>query len=148
MQMARTLFFRMVHRKSSEIANNKPNFSQYNIYYNYEYFFFQSAFWSVFNHRQGSQSNQEQCSVCCSSSCFVLLCTHYGPLQCFTTYFRKLKEIGILRSIFPDYSPEPNCRGGGGGITPSFWKKYHPFPFINTPPKLKFLQKSPPTPVY
>ena len=24
--------------------------------------------------------------------------------------------------------------GGGGGITPNFGKKYHPFPFINTPP--------------
>ena len=35
---------------------------------------------------------------------FVLsLCTHYGPLQCFSTYFRKLKEIGVLRPIFPDY---------------------------------------------
>ena len=35
---------------------------------------------------------------------FVLsLCTHYGPLQCFSTYFRKLKEIRVLRPIFPDY---------------------------------------------
>ena len=42
--------------------------------------------------------------MCCSSLCFrVLLCTHYGPLQCFSTYFRKLKEIGVLRPIFPDY---------------------------------------------
>ena len=73
-------------------------------FYNYEYFFFQSAFWSLFNHCQRSQSNQEQCSMCCSSPCFlVLLCTHYGPLQCFSTYFRKLKEIGVLRPIFPDY---------------------------------------------
>ena len=102
--MARTLFFRMVFRKFSEITNNKPIFSQYNIFYNYEYFFFQSAFWSLFNHCQRSQSNQEQCSMCCSSPCFlVLLCTHYGPLQCFSTYFRKLKEIGVLRPIFPDY---------------------------------------------
>ena len=29
--MARALFFRMVLRKSSEIPNNKPIFSQYNI---------------------------------------------------------------------------------------------------------------------
>ena len=102
--MAGTLFFRMVLRKFSEITNNETIFSQYNIFYNYEYFFFQSAFWSLFNHRQRSQSNQEQCSMCCSSPCFlVLLCTHYGPLQCFSTYFRKLKEIGVLRSIFSDY---------------------------------------------
>ena len=32
-----------------------------------------------------------------------MLCTHYGPLQCFSTYFRKLKEIEVLRPIFPDY---------------------------------------------
>ena len=102
--MGRTLFFRMVLKKFSEITNNKPIFSHYNIFYNYEYFFFQSAFWSLFNHRQRSQSNQEQCSLCCGSPCFrVLLCTHYGPLQCFSTYFRKLKEIGVLRPIFPDY---------------------------------------------
>ena len=24
-------------------------------------------------------------------------------LQCFSTYFRKLQEIGVLRPIFPDY---------------------------------------------
>ena len=76
----------------------------YNIPYNYEYFLFQSAFSSLFNHRQISQSNREQCRLCCSSPCFrVLLCTHYGPLQCFSTYFRKLKETGVLQSIFPDY---------------------------------------------
>ena len=65
--------------------------------------FFQSAFWSLFN-RQRSKSNQEQCSLYCSSPCFlVLLYTHYGPLQRFSTYFRRLKEIGVLRPIFPDY---------------------------------------------
>ena len=48
-------------------------------------------------------ANLEQCNLCCSWPCFrVLLCTHYGPLQCFSTYFRKLKEIGVLLPIFPD----------------------------------------------
>ena len=42
--MARTLFSRMVLRKFSEITNNKPIFSQYNIFYNYEYFFFSLRF--------------------------------------------------------------------------------------------------------
>ena len=98
MQMARTLFFPMVLRNFSEITNNKPNFSQYHIFYNYEYFFFQSAFLSLFNHRQRSQSNQEQYSLCCSLPYFlVLLYTYYGLLQCFSTYFRTLKEIGVLR---------------------------------------------------
>ena len=102
--MTRTLFFHIVLRKFSEITNNKPIFSQYNIFYNYEYFFFQSAFWSLFNHHQRSQSNQKQCNLCCGSPCFcVLLCTHYGALQCFSTYFRELKEIGVLRPKFPDY---------------------------------------------
>ena len=35
--MATTLLFRMVLRKFSEINNNKPIFSQYNIFCNYEY---------------------------------------------------------------------------------------------------------------
>ena len=99
--MARTSFFRMVLRKSSKITTNKPIFSQNSISYNYEYFLFQCAFWSLFNQQQRSQSNQEQCSLCCSSPCFlVLLCTHYGPLWCFSTYFGKLKEIVVLRPIF------------------------------------------------
>ena len=98
--MAKTLFLHMVLRKFSEITNNQQIFSQCNIFYNYEYLFFRL----LFNHRQRSQSNQEQCSLCCSSPCFlVLLCTHYRPLQCFSTYFRNLKEIVVLRHIFPDY---------------------------------------------
>ena len=102
--MARALFFCMVIRKFSEITNNKPIFSQNNVFYNYEYFFFQSAFWSLFNHRQRSQSNQEQCKLCYNLPCFLgVLCTHERSLQCFSTYFHKLKEIGILRSIFPGY---------------------------------------------
>ena len=77
----------------------------------YEYFFLQS----LFNHRQRSQSNKEQCSLCCSSPCFhVLLCTHYGPLQCFSTCFRKLKEIGVLRKnkcFYPkNILMAPDCR--------------------------------------
>ena len=38
--------------------------------------------------------------MCCSAPCFlVLLCSHYGPLQCLSTKFRKLKEIEVLRPI-------------------------------------------------
>ena len=37
--MARTLFFCMVFRKFSEITENKPIFSQDNIFYNYISFF-------------------------------------------------------------------------------------------------------------
>ena len=56
-----------------------------------------------FNLRFDVLSNQEQFSLCCSSPCFrILLYTYYGPLQCFSTYFRKLKETGVLQPIFPD----------------------------------------------
>ena len=60
--MART-FFGMVLKKFSEIINSKPIFSQYNVFYNYEYFFVQSVLLSLFNHHQRSQSNQEQCTM-------------------------------------------------------------------------------------
>ena len=94
----------MVFIKFTEITKKNAICSQCNIFYNYEYFFFQPAFWSLFNHRQSSQLNQEQSSMCYSSPCFlVLLSTPYGPLQCFSTYFCKLKEIGVLRSVFLDY---------------------------------------------
>ena len=102
--MARTLFISMVFRNFSKITKNKPAFIQYNIFYNYEYFFFHSAFRSLFNHCQRSQSNQEQCSMCCSSPCFlVLLCSHYRLLQCVSTQFRKLKKIGLLWALFREY---------------------------------------------
>ena len=42
--MARTLFFSMALRKFLEITNNKPIFSQYNIFYNYDYLFFSLRF--------------------------------------------------------------------------------------------------------
>ena len=101
--MARTLFFRMVLRKFSEITNNKSIFSQYNIFCKYKYFFFQSAFSSLFNHRQKIQSNEEQCTVLWLAlfSCFAL--HSLRPVAMLSAYFRKLKEIGVLRPIFPDY---------------------------------------------
>ena len=43
-------------------------------------------------------------SLCCRSPRLCIsLYTHHGPLQCFSTYFRKSKEIGTLR---------PNWRRG------------------------------------
>ena len=102
--MGRTLFLHMVLRKFIEFTNNKPVFSQYNTFYKYKYFFLESVFWSLFNNRQKGQSNQEQWSLCCSLPGFcVLLWTHYGPLQWFSTCFCKSKEFGVLGPIFPDY---------------------------------------------
>ena len=41
--------------------------------------------------------------MCCSSLCLrILLCTHYGFSQCFSTYFRKSKEIGVYGPYFYD----------------------------------------------
>ena len=101
--MART-FFRMVLRKFSEITNNKPflvstifftsmNVSFFNLHFN---------LFSIITKKVNQIRNNVVCVV--AHLVFVLLlCTHYGPLQCFSTYFRKLKEIGVLRPIFPDY---------------------------------------------
>ena len=47
--------------------------------------------------------NQIRNNVVCVVARLVLLCTHYGSLQCFSTYYRKLKEIRVLRPIFSDY---------------------------------------------
>ena len=94
----------MVFRKFIENTNKKPIFSKYNIFYKYRYFFFPPVLWSLSNHCQKYQSNQEQCSLCSSSPCFrVFMWTHYGPLQCFATYFCKSKEIGVSQPIFPGY---------------------------------------------
>ena len=103
--MARTLFFVWSLGSSQKLLTTNSIFISCNIFYNHEYFFFQSAFWSLFNHRQRSQSNQEWCSLCCSWPCFlVLLCTHDGSLQCISTCFLKLKRTGALRPRpFPDY---------------------------------------------
>ena len=98
--MTGTLFFRMVLKKLSGITSNKPILIS-TIFFTIMNISFFSLRFDLFS----SQSNQEQCSLCCSSPCFrvLLLCTHYGSLQCFSTYFRKLKEIGVLRPVFPDY---------------------------------------------
>ena len=100
--MARTLFFRMGLRKFSEITSNKPIFRQYIFFSITDILFFNLHFdlFSIIAKKVNQIMNNV---VCCSLSCFrVLLCTHYGPLQCFSTYFCKLKEIGVLRPIFPD----------------------------------------------
>ena len=102
--MGRTLFFRLVLRKFSKLTKSKPIFSQCNIFTIKSITFsnLRFDFFSIIAKK--SHSYQEQCSLYCSSSCFrVLLCTHYGTLRCFSTHFLKLKEIGVLRSVFPDY---------------------------------------------
>ena len=102
--MARTLLFCMVFRKFSEITNNKPFFIVSTIFFtNINISFFNLHFDRFSVIVKKSQSNQEQCSLCCSSPCFcVLLCTHYGLLQCFSTCFHKLKEIVVLQPMSPD----------------------------------------------
>ena len=101
--MART-FFRMVFTKSSEITNNKPIFSQYNIFYNYEYFFFSLRFdlFSIIAKEVNQIRNNAVCAV--ARLVFLFCCAlTQGPLQCFSTYFRILKEVGVLGPIVPDY---------------------------------------------
>lgn len=100
-QLAGTSFFHNLFKKFMGNFNQLNFIIQYNIFYKYRYFFFESVFKSLLNHRL-SQSDQELYSLCCDSPCFCLLsCTLYGPLHCFSIYFWKSKEIGILRPKFP-----------------------------------------------
>ena len=104
--MARTLFFRMVWclGNSQKLLTTNQFLVTIILFININIPFFNLRFDRFSIIAKKSQSNQEQCSLCCSSPCFcVLLCTHYGTLQCFSTYFCKLKEIGVLRPLFPDY---------------------------------------------
>ena len=79
--MVWTLFFRMIFRKFSEITKNKPIFIQHNIFYNYEYFFYQSAFWSLFNHRERSQSISNNV-VCVVAHLVFLFCCALTTSRC------------------------------------------------------------------
>ena len=72
--MARISFFRMALRKFSEISNNKPIFSQHNIFYNYEYSFFNQRF-DLFS-IMAKEVNQIRNNVVCVAArlVFVFCC--------------------------------------------------------------------------
>ena len=92
--MARILFFRMVLRKLSEITTNKPVSTIFFTIMNISFFSLPFDLLSIIARKSGAMQ-----------SVFVflfLLCTHFGSLQCFSTYFRKLKKVGVLRPIFPE----------------------------------------------
>ena len=94
--MARVLFFRMVLRKFSKITNNKPSFTQYNMFYNYEDFSLESAFWSLFNHRQRSQSNQKNV-VCVVVRLVVSPCIDLYFLCEYLLYLSVINFTPIIR---------------------------------------------------
>ena len=103
--MARRLFLRMALRKFSEITNNQSIFSQYNTFYNYGYFFFFSRHFGLFS-IIAKEVNQIRNNVGCVVARLVSLfyCAHsLRAVAMFSTYFRKLKEIEVLRPKFPDY---------------------------------------------
>ena len=108
--MARALFFHIVLRKFMENTSNKPIFSQYNTFYKFKHIF-SICVVIFFNQCEKSQSNQEQCSLCCSSPCFcvvarlvfVFCCTvTTGRCNAFQHIFVN-KKVLLLRPIFPDY---------------------------------------------
>ena len=68
--MDSTLFIRMVLRKFSKISN-KPIFSQYNIFYSYEYFFFFSLRFDLF--LIAKEVNQIKSNVVCIVARLVFL---------------------------------------------------------------------------
>ena len=81
--MARTLFFRMVFGKFSEITKNKLMLIVSTIFFtimNISFFSLRLDLFSI----TAKEVNQI-CSVCCSSPFLVLLCTRYDTLQCFST---------------------------------------------------------------
>ena len=69
--MTRTLFFCMVFRKFSEITKNKPIFSQYNVFYNYNISFF-SLHFDLFSIIP-KEVNQIRNSVVCIAARLVFL---------------------------------------------------------------------------
>ena len=101
--MARTLFFCMVFRKFSEITfNNTPIFRQHNIFYKNKHFYFQSEYLFVIIAKKPNLiSNNVVCVVARLVSAFSCALT-MGRCNRFQNNFRKLKEIGVLRPIFPD----------------------------------------------
>ena len=88
--MAKTLFLRMVFRKFFR----QLFFTIMNI----SFFSLRFDLFSIIAKEVNQIRNNVVRVVACLAS--VLLYTHYGPLECFSTYFRKLKEIGVLRPIF------------------------------------------------
>ena len=102
--MARTLVFRMVVRKLSEITINKPILSQYSISFNYKCFFFQSVF-DLFSIIAKEVSQIRNNAVCVVARLVFLFCCALttGCCNTFQHIFHKLKEIGVFRPIFPVY---------------------------------------------
>ena len=102
--MARTLYFRMVLRKLSEITNNKPILISTIFFTIMNIYFFNLHFdpFSIIAKKVNQIRNNVVCVVAHLVLVFFCALTT-GPLQCFSTYFHKLKEIGVLRSIFPEY---------------------------------------------
>ena len=90
----------MVLRKFSEITNNKPIVST--LFFTIMNIFFINLRFDLFSIIT-KVVNQIRNYVVWVVAGLVFLCTHYGPLQYFSTNFRKLKEIGVLRPIFPEY---------------------------------------------
>ena len=80
--MARTLFFRMVFRKFSEITNNKPIFSQYNIFYNY-FFSLRLDLFSIIAKEVNQMRNNVVCVVACHIFlfCCALTTCHYSAFH-------------------------------------------------------------------
>ena len=102
--MFKTLLFRKVVRKFLGITYIHQTYSvlvQYNIFTNIN-----SSSWNLFSDLFSIIAKEvinirnfnNSCSLYCSSPCFrIRLCSRYEPLQCFSTYYWKSKEIRILR---------------------------------------------------
>ena len=99
--MAITLFFRIVLRKFSEITNNKPIFSQCNIFYKYKYFFFQFRFdlFSIIAKKVNQIRNNVVCAV--ARLVFVFCCAlTTGRCNAFQHFFGNKKKSEFYGPYF------------------------------------------------
>ena len=77
---------------------HQTNFQSVQYFQKYKHFFFIAKL-------VGQIRNiNNRSSLYCSLPCFpIFLCTHFRSLECYSTYFRKWIEIGVLRPKFQDY---------------------------------------------
>ena len=110
----------MALRKFSEITNSKPIFSQYNIFSTKKYSFFQfdlTSFQSLPKKPIKPETMQSVLQLALFP-CFVV--HSLRAVTMLFQYFRTLKEIGVSRSVFPDYVISCDCnwtKGKREGVT-------------------------------
>ena len=102
--MAWALFFHLALRKFIEIRNNKPIFSQYNIFYKYKHFFLNLCFdlLTIIAKKFNQISNNEVCVG--AHLVFVFLMQSLRVLVMFFNNFQQFSLIRLYRSVMAHIS--------------------------------------------